>query len=240
MRISIRAFLVSMLFVPAIAAAQAGSQDATGTWAVRLNAPDGPHDATLTLTKAGEALTGAIRSPEGEIKVTGTQKGADVALSFTYTADVAMLITMKGTQNGDAISGPATFADAAGDWTGKRQPAGGAAPPAPAAGTTTAAAGALDVSGAWVLQIETPAGSATPTVTFKQSGEALTGTYAGQFGEAPITGTLKGDQLTFSLDLTVQDMKLHIVYSGTVTSDSIKGTASLGDMGEAPFTGKRK
>ena len=49
-----------------------------------------------------------------------------------------------------------------------------------------------DVSGTWTFDVQTEAGSGTPTVTFKQDGEKLTGHYAGTFGEADLTGTVKG------------------------------------------------
>jgi len=225
----VRAWLV-ILFCAASVAAQA--PDAAGSWDVRLNAPDGPHDAALTLTKAGDALSGAIKGPEGEYQVQGTQNGTDVSLSFTYRGDGPMLITMKGTIKGDAMGGPATFGDSAGDWTGKR-----AAAAASAASPTSAA---TDISGAWAFEVSSPAGTGTPTVTFNLSGEKLSGTYVGQFGEAPIQGTLKDGQISFSIDLTVQDTHLHIVYSGTVSKDGMKGTASFGDFGEGTFTARRK
>ena len=51
---------------------------------------------------------------------------------------------------------------------------------------------------------------------------------------------MKGSDLTFSIDVSFQDMKVHIVYTGTATKDALKGTATLGDFGEAPFTARRK
>jgi hypothetical protein len=98
----------------------------------------------------------------------------------------------------------------------------------------------VDVTGAWAFEVTSAAGTGSPTMTFSQSGEKLTGTYAGQFGEAPLQGTVKGNQITFSIDITVQDMKLRMVYSGTVAGDSIKGTATFGELGEGTFTAARK
>ena len=60
-------------------------------------------------------------------------------------------------------------------------------------------------------------------MTFKQSGEKLTGQYAGQLGEAPLKGTIKGNGLSFSFDVAVQDSKLHVVYTGTVDKDTHEG-----------------
>ena len=77
-------------------------------------------------------------------------------------------------------------------------------------------------------------------MTWPNGGENLSGQYVGQLGEAPIQGTLKGSDLTFSIDVSFQDTKLHIVYTGSATKDALKGTASLGDFGEATFTARRK
>lgn len=50
-----------------------------------------------------------------------------------------------------------------------------------------------DVSGKWTAQVDTDMGSGEPTFVLKQVGDKLTGTYSGQLGEAPVTGTVKGD-----------------------------------------------
>ena len=83
-------------------------------------------------------------------------------------------------------------------------------------------------------------GSGTPTVSLTQSGEKLTGQYAGQLGEAPVEGTIKGAEFSFSFDVTVQDTKVHVVYTGTATKDALKGTVTLGELGEGTFTARRK
>jgi hypothetical protein len=97
-----------------------------------------------------------------------------------------------------------------------------------------------DVSGTWAFQVEFTGGTGTPTMTFKQDGEKLTGHYSGQLGEAPLTGTVKGNAIEFAIDVNVQGTAAHIVYSGTVDKDSMKGTVKLGDFGEATFTAKKK
>jgi len=97
-----------------------------------------------------------------------------------------------------------------------------------------------DVSGTWSFQVEFSGGSGTPTMTFKQDGEKLTGHYSGQLGEAPLSGTIKGNAIEFAIDVDIQGTAVHIVYSGTVDKDTMKGTAKLGDLGEATFTAKKK
>src|SRR5262249_3539862 len=53
----------------------------------------------------------------------------------------------------------------------------------------------VDVTGKWLFNVQTDAGSGTPTVTLKQEGEKLTGHYSSQnFGEQELTGTVKGNE----------------------------------------------
>lgn len=99
---------------------------------------------------------------------------------------------------------------------------------------------AANVTGTWVFDVQTSAGSGTPTMTFKQEGEKLTGQYSGQLGELPLTGTAKDSKITFQFDVSVEGTNLSIVYAGTVEKDSMKGTVSLGAAGDGTFTAKRK
>lgn len=120
------------------------------------------------------------------------------------------------------------------------------------AGTTTDARGEVlidgiqqdspaDVAGAWALTVETGQGTGTPSVTLKQDGEKLTGTYSSQvFGEQQITGTIKRNAVTFSFTGSVEGNTLTVTYSGTVEKDSMKGKVALGDLGEGTFTGRKK
>ncbi|HXJ96188.1 MAG TPA: hypothetical protein VMT20_25395 [Terriglobia bacterium] len=102
------------------------------------------------------------------------------------------------------------------------------------------AADTANVSGEWDLSVETPNGTGTPSVTFKQDGENLTGTYKGRFGESQLKGTIKGNEFTFTVTISIQGQDLVLDYSGTVDGDSMKGKAKFGDYGEGNFTGKKK
>jgi hypothetical protein len=106
---------------------------------------------------------------------------------------------------------------------------------------TSAQAGKVDVTGTWAFSVETAAGSGTPTMTFKQDGEKLTGHYSGQLGEADLTGTVKGQDISFKFTVDVQGQTLNAVYTGTVDSkDSMKGKVDLVGLGEGTFTAKRQ
>lgn len=233
--------------LPAAAVAQsaaAKSDDASGRWEATFYTDNGEIPATIVLKKEGEKLAGTISGAQGQTEIWGTQKGTAVVLSLIYeSGNGSMTITLNGTQDGDSMSGGADFGGQGGaNWEAKR-----AADPAPSTPAQPDArkpaepdSKALNVTGAWGLEVHSAAGSGTPTVTLKQDGEKLTGQYSGQLGEAPLTGTLKGNAITFQFDVDVQGTALRVVYSGTLEGDTMKGTVSLGSMGEGTFTGSRK
>ena len=76
----------------------------------------------------------------------------------------------------------------------------------------------------------------TPVFTFKQQGEMLTGKYKGQFGEADVTGTVKGTKIEFSFD--AQGGK--VVYTGTIEKGILKGEADYAGQATGTRTGKKK
>ena len=89
--------------------------------------------------------------------------------------------------------------------------------------------------------METAQGTGSPSVTFKQDGDKLTGTYSSQvFGEQPVTGTVKGDAITFSFTGSVEGNSMTVTYTGTVEKDTMKGKVTIGDLGEGTFTGKKR
>jgi hypothetical protein len=100
----------------------------------------------------------------------------------------------------------------------------------------------VDVTGVWIFSVESAAGKSSPTLTFKQEGEKLTGQYSSQLmGQADLTGTVKGDAIEFVVSANVQGTAIELKYTGSVDSnDSMKGTLSAGDFGSGTFTGARK
>ena len=62
---------------------------------------------------------------------------------------------------------------------------------------------ATNVTGEWLFNVQTDQGGGTPTLTFKQDGEKLTGKYTGQLGSADLTGTVKGNAIHFTFTIDV-------------------------------------
>jgi hypothetical protein len=98
-----------------------------------------------------------------------------------------------------------------------------------------------DVAGKWAITVETAGGSGSPSVTFTQSGETLSGTYMSElFGEQKVAGTIKGNAITFGFDATIQGTAVKVTYTGTVESTSMKGKVIIGELGEGTFTAKKQ
>ena len=105
--------------------------------------------------------------------------------------------------------------------------------------SVSAVAADVNVTGTWTMAVETQAGTGSPTFILKQEGTAVTGSYKGQLGEAPVTGTVKGNELTLNYKVNAQGTDLSVTYTGTVDGSNIKGKVSLGELGEGTFTGKK-
>jgi hypothetical protein len=234
--------LVSILSILALAlaatvAASAQSSPAAGEWDAAMNTPGGVRNFKLTFKVEGEKLTGTVGRDTGSLPLTGTAKGNDVQFSYTVNYNGNdLVLTMTGKITGNDIKGTVSFGGMAEDeWTAKRAGAAAAAP-APVASSTTNQA---DVTGSWDVEVQTDQGSGNPSFTFKQDGEKLTGQYKGAFGEAPLTGSVKGDKIEFSMKVSGQ-VEGTVVYTGTTDGKTMKGKVSLAGIGEGTFTGKKK
>lgn len=103
-------------------------------------------------------------------------------------------------------------------------------------GFSANAQNATNVTGNWTMEVQTDAGSGSPTFVLKQEGEKITGTYTGQLGESPVAGTLKGN--TIHLEFAIQGNL--ITYDGTASSTVMEGKVNLAEMATGTFKGKKK
>jgi opacity protein-like surface antigen len=103
---------------------------------------------------------------------------------------------------------------------------------------TATAVFAADVSGTWEAKVEVGGQSGTPTFVLKQAGEDLTGTYSGALGEAPLTGTVKGNDV--ALDFEVSGYKIHYAGKLAAGGKTMEGTVDYGGMASGTFTATKQ
>lgn len=98
------------------------------------------------------------------------------------------------------------------------------------------------VTGDWDVTVNSPQGSNTTLVTFKQEGEKVSGIFKSLRGQLPFEGgTLTGKELKFTFTIETQGMQLPITLAGTVADDgaTMTGKADFGGFAEGDWSAKR-
>ncbi len=100
---------------------------------------------------------------------------------------------------------------------------------------------APSVSGKWTMTLDMSMGVANPTLDLKQDSEKITGTYTGRYGTFPLEGKLKDRAIQFAFTMVAEGVSVTMEFTGEVAPDgeTMKGTATLGDMGDATWSAKR-
>lgn len=99
---------------------------------------------------------------------------------------------------------------------------------------------AADLTGVWNVEVDIAGNTGNPTITLKQDGNALTGSYKGLLGEAQLKGTVDGTKVRWEFAADYDGNKFNVVYTGVVENDVIKGKIDFGGQAEGTFTAKRK
>lgn len=92
------------------------------------------------------------------------------------------------------------------------------------------------LNGEWDATMDTPGGARSFKVVLQVDGEKVTGTVKRPAGDAPLTGTLKGDTLTFSYSITYNENTLLLTVVALVKGNSFAGTVDFNGNGEAAFS----
>ena len=97
--------------------------------------------------------------------------------------------------------------------------------------TCTALLCAAGIDGAWKADYTTPDGTArTSTFHFKADGDKLTGKVVSPMGEAEIKdGTVKGDDIAFSITRSFNGNDFTLKYTGKVSGDELKLKVNFND-----------
>jgi hypothetical protein len=96
------------------------------------------------------------------------------------------------------------------------------------------------VTGVWNCTLQLENVSARPTLTFRQDGEGLTGTYAGRYGESPLEGTVKERRIHFVISINADGIQSSTgTFDGTVDGDRMNGTVRFDGGGEGTWYATR-
>jgi hypothetical protein len=99
----------------------------------------------------------------------------------------------------------------------------------------------VDVTGEWILTVESPNGTGSREVTFKQKGAVLTGFISSSMAAGELTGTVEGNVITFVAMVAMDSGAFDVFYSATLEDGILKmGSVDFGEYGAGSFTGVRK
>ncbi|MBM3833401.1 MAG: hypothetical protein FJ403_09035 [Verrucomicrobia bacterium] len=186
-------------------------------------APRGPYPHIQEAKGRDETMMWAFERPDGGrgFGFTGGHKhvnwGND---NFRKVVLNALLWIAKAEVPANGVQSSITPEDAAQNLDPKQQPAG-----------------SVNITGKWNFQVETDQGTGTPTFTFTHAGQNLIGAYKGLFGEAEVTGSVRGPEIKFSFDANREGEIIPVSYSGKIeNANTMKGTVRFGELGEATWT----
>ena len=100
---------------------------------------------------------------------------------------------------------------------------------------------AQDLSGMWMLTVESDQGDQPLPITIVQDGNELTATgEIPDLGPIEMKGMIDGSDVTFEWNLDLEGMELNILFTGTIADDgTMSGTADFGGFGGGGWTAKR-
>jgi hypothetical protein len=96
-----------------------------------------------------------------------------------------------------------------------------------------------DLTGTWNFKVVTENGTGTPSVSIRQQGDSISGTYeSGRMGTLPFKGAVKGNTFVFAVNTSGGAT---LTFNGTIVdNDNVAGNVDFGGQGGATFTGERK
>jgi len=97
----------------------------------------------------------------------------------------------------------------------------------------------VDITGVWNGTLELESVSGHPTLTFKQEGEKVTGTYEGRYGASPLEGTLKDKALHFVITINAEGIQTSGTFDGSVDGDKMSGRVRFDSGGEGTWYATR-
>jgi len=106
------------------------------------------------------------------------------------------------------------------------------APPAPAAA-------AVDIGGAWDVQLTFVSGVSSHQIEFEQKGSQLAGIHRGEVLSGDLSGVVEGSDVRFRSSHHIEGTNLHYSFAGTVNGSAMSGEVGLGEYGSAQWSATR-
>jgi hypothetical protein len=97
----------------------------------------------------------------------------------------------------------------------------------------------MAVDGTYNLTIDTPMGKQEAKLVMKASGNKLTGTMENDMGKNDITGTVKGNDVSWEMELNSPMGNMKLEFTGKLTGVEIAGEVKIGTFGTSQFTGRK-
>jgi hypothetical protein len=104
------------------------------------------------------------------------------------------------------------------------------------AGTPAAAQSA---AGEWNAQMNTPGGTREFKVVIQVKGDSLSGTVKRPAGDVPLSGSVKGDVVTFAYTIEYGGNPLVLTVTAKLAGDSMKGSIDFGGNAQEEFSATR-
>jgi uncharacterized pyridoxal phosphate-dependent enzyme len=96
------------------------------------------------------------------------------------------------------------------------------------------------IAGQWAVHMTYSLGSSDHHFTIEQSGSNLTGTHRGETLTGQLHGSVYGKEVSFRSSQHIQGTSLSFDFHGTADGDTMQGTVSLAEYGQANWTAKRR
>lgn len=101
------------------------------------------------------------------------------------------------------------------------------------------AAAQTSVEGEWDGAFNTPGGPRPFKLVLKSDGEKLTGTAKRSSGDLPVTGTIKGTDISFSYTINYNGNAVTLTFAGKVNGNSMSGSVMFNDTAGDEWSAKR-
>jgi hypothetical protein len=79
-----------------------------------------------------------------------------------------------------------------------------------------------NIGGAWQITWQSRSGSQQATMQIQQDGSKVSGTFQDPSGSSPVTGSIAGNNVSFSMQ--IQGRPMTLAFTGTVDGDKMSGT----------------